>query len=159
MGGHRQASNVPCDAATRPGPYGRRQIEPAAVTEKPQERRRYTLASVHERAWQAERRSAHHFDVTGVGIERFTKMTDFASEQSVERFQRVIGSTPMRYLALWRLQLAAQALGETDKSVAAIAEEIGYGSEEAFSRAFKRYVAMSPGQWRTNRRERHRLRG
>jgi GTP-binding protein len=70
-----------------------RAIEPAAITEKPQERRRYTLASQDERAWQVERRSAHHFGVSGIGIERFTKMTDFSSEQSVERFQRVLDTS------------------------------------------------------------------
>jgi GTP-binding protein len=57
---------------------------------KPQERRRYTLAGRDERAWQAERRSAHHFAVSGIGIERFTKMTDFDSEHSVDRFERVL---------------------------------------------------------------------
>jgi GTP-binding protein len=58
--------------------------------QKPQERRRYTLAGRDERAWQVERRSTHHFAVSGVGIERFTKMTDFANDQSVERFERVL---------------------------------------------------------------------
>ena len=60
---------------------------------KPQERRRYTLAGRDERAWQVERRSAHHFTVTGIGIERFAKMTDFESEQAIERFERVLESS------------------------------------------------------------------
>lgn len=61
-----------------------------AETEKPQARRRYTIEDVDERAWQAERRSAHHFEVTGVGVERFTKMTDFSRDEGVERFQRFL---------------------------------------------------------------------
>ena len=64
--------------------------EPDATVEKPQQRRRYTLSSVDERAWKVERRSAHHFSVAGVGIERFTKMTNFANEDAVERFQHVL---------------------------------------------------------------------
>ena len=61
--------------------------------EKPQERRRYTIASVDERAWEVSRLSRHHFAVTGVGIERFTKMTNFANEEAVERFQQVLESS------------------------------------------------------------------
>jgi len=63
------------------------------IAEKPQERRRYTLAKQDEKAWQATRRSAHHFDVKGIGIERFTKMTDFATEEAVDRFQRVLDTS------------------------------------------------------------------
>ncbi len=61
--------------------------------EKPQERRRYTLANVDERAWEVRRRSAHHFDVVGIGIERFTKMTNFANDDAILRFQRVLESS------------------------------------------------------------------
>ena len=58
----------------------------------------------------------------------------------------------MRYLALWRLQLGAQALLNTDKSIAVVAQEVGYGSEEAFSRAFKRHTDVAPATWRQARR-------
>jgi GTP-binding protein len=61
-----------------------------AEIEKPQDRRRYTLENVDERAWSADRLSRHHFAVTGIGIERFTRMTDFSREESVERFQRLL---------------------------------------------------------------------
>ncbi|MCC7022006.1 MAG: GTPase ObgE [Thermomicrobiales bacterium] len=61
--------------------------------EKPQERRRYTLENVDERAWSADRLSRHHFAVTGVGVERFTHMTDFSREEGVERYQRFLESS------------------------------------------------------------------
>ena len=61
--------------------------------EKPQDRRRYTLENVDERAWNADRLSRHHFVVTGIGIERFTRMTDFSREEAVERFQRLLESS------------------------------------------------------------------
>jgi len=66
-----------------------------------------------------------------------------------ERFTQFVGRPPMQYLAHWRMQLAAnQLLGSTD-GVAAIAERVGYDSEAAFSRAFKKSVGASPSHWRT----------
>jgi GTP-binding protein len=54
------------------------------------EPRVYTLEKTDERAWQVSRRSLHHFDVTGVSIERFAKMTNFDLDDAVTRFQRVL---------------------------------------------------------------------
>ncbi|HET9396091.1 MAG TPA: Obg family GTPase CgtA, partial [Nitrospiraceae bacterium] len=64
-----------------------------AEIEKPQERRLYTLENVDERAWNVDRLSRHHFAVTGIGIERFTRMTDFSRDEAVERFQRLLESS------------------------------------------------------------------
>ncbi len=70
-----------------------------------------------------------------------------------ERFSQFVGRPPMQYLAHWRMQLAAnQLLSGTDR-VAAIADRVGYESEAAFSRAFKKAVGTSPGQWRTRHDE------
>jgi GTP-binding protein len=65
----------------------------AAEEEKPQERRRYTLSPQDEQAWEVTRLSKHHFNVSGIGIERFTKMTNFENEEAVERFQRRLDAT------------------------------------------------------------------
>ena len=65
-----------------------------------------------------------------------------------ERFRRLIGCPPMQYLTSWRLQLAAQRLRTTRKTVAEIADSVGYGAVAAFSRAFKRYTGFSPREWR-----------
>lgn len=62
----------------------------AEEEEKPQERRRYTMENVDERAWVVERLSRRHFAVKGVGIERFTKMTNFAFDDAIQRFQRLL---------------------------------------------------------------------
>jgi GTP-binding protein len=68
-----------------------REIEESQVpVAKPQERRVYTLQSVDERAWDIEQVSAHHFRVAGIGVERFTRMTDFSREEAVERFQHFL---------------------------------------------------------------------
>jgi AraC-like DNA-binding protein len=75
-----------------------------------------------------------------------------ATSRSVldERFRTVLGRAPMTYLTGWRLQLASRQLRETTASLAEIAAATGYGSEASLSRAFKRHVGMSPGQWRSS---------
>ena len=65
-----------------------------------------------------------------------------------ERFTALVGQPPMHYLAQWRMQLAAQQLREGRGSVAQVAFDVGYDSEAAFSRAFKRQFGTSPGAWR-----------
>jgi len=65
-----------------------------------------------------------------------------------DRFTTLVGQPPMQYLAQWRMQLAAGRLAAGSAKVAAIAEQVGYESEEAFSRAFKRLMGVSPGAWR-----------
>jgi AraC-like DNA-binding protein len=64
------------------------------------------------------------------------------------RFAHLIGHAPMQYLTLWRMQIAARLLADGSMKVAAIGREIGYESEAAFSRAFKKIVGVSPAVWR-----------
>jgi AraC-like DNA-binding protein len=68
-----------------------------------------------------------------------------------ERFTATVGQPPMQYLASWRMQLAASHLKGGTDTVAAIASRVGYESEAAFSRAFKKAAGMSPGHWRAAR--------
>jgi AraC-like DNA-binding protein len=65
-----------------------------------------------------------------------------------ERFTRLIGMAPMHYLANWRMQVAAQKLRDGSESLAQIASTIGYESEAAFSRAFKKAFLTAPATWR-----------
>nr|MDQ3045578.1 GTPase ObgE [Chloroflexota bacterium] len=60
------------------------------TAEKPQERRRYTIANVDERAWDVQRTSPTSFVVKGIGIERFTRMTNFTLDHAIDRFQRLL---------------------------------------------------------------------
>jgi AraC-like DNA-binding protein len=70
----------------------------------------------------------------------------------VERFTRYLSEPPMTYLTRWRLQLAARSLERTSRGVAEIAAEVGYESEAAFNRAFKREFGQPPGRYRGDRR-------
>ena len=65
-----------------------------------------------------------------------------------ERFKTLLGQSPIHYLIEWRMQLAADLLRTTQLKLAAVAERAGYGSEAAFSRAFRRHLGQSPAEWR-----------
>jgi AraC-like DNA-binding protein len=62
-----------------------------------------------------------------------------------------VGQPPMHYLTNWRMQLAANQLRSGIESIAVIANLVGYESEAAFSRAFKKAVGMPPSRWRDHR--------
>jgi AraC-like DNA-binding protein len=68
------------------------------------------------------------------------------------RFALLVGQPPMQYLAQWRMQVAASRLVQSGAKLAAIAAEVGYDSEAAFSRAFKKAAGVAPGAWREVRR-------
>ena len=69
-----------------------------------------------------------------------------------ERFTSLVGMAPMQYLAQWRMQLSAELLTGSSSTIAEIAQRLGYGSEAALSRAFKRIVGVSPAHWRQGKR-------
>lgn len=66
-----------------------------------------------------------------------------------QRFETMLSTSPMRYVRDWRLCLAGVALGATSRPIAAIAQEAGYGTEAAFSRAFSRLHGLPPAAWRS----------
>ena len=65
-----------------------------------------------------------------------------------ERFAQRVGKPPMQYLTAWRMQLATRLLADSSAKVRAVAEAVGYDSEAAFSRAFKKHSGRSPRDWR-----------
>jgi AraC-like DNA-binding protein len=65
-----------------------------------------------------------------------------------ERFTHFVGEPPMHYLARWRMQRAAGLLADSAAKVSTVAREVGYDSEAAFSRAFKRLTGVAPAAWR-----------
>ena len=81
-------------------------------------------------------------------LEKLASETGASRSRLAESFTRYVGQPPILYLTQWRLQLAARMLADGSAKVAAVAREVGYESEAAFSRAFKRFVGVSPAQWR-----------
>ncbi len=65
-----------------------------------------------------------------------------------ERFNAILGQAPIEYVTSWRMQLAAERMRNSNDSLAAIAANVGYESEAAFNRAFKRVTGVTPGRWR-----------
>lgn len=68
----------------------------------------------------------------------------------IDRFNLLLGRPPIRYLTEWRLNLASGLLRTADSGISEIATRVGYTSEEAFSRAFKRALGQSPAHWRAS---------
>jgi len=80
-------------------------------------------------------------------VQRLARAVGLSRAALAERFTAMVGQPPMQYLALWRMQLASRLLLE-GAQVGAIASAVGYESEPAFSRAFKKLVGQSPAKWR-----------
>ena len=83
-------------------------------------------------------------------IEDLAKECGVSRSVLAERFSQRLGLPPMLYLAKWRMQLASNLLSDGTANIAAVAAEIGYASEAAFSRAFKKLVGVPPSEWRRN---------
>ncbi len=76
----------------------------------------------------------------------------FVSRSSLDdRFRRCLGLSPIRYLAEVRINVAQGLLRTSDLPLRTISRQVGYASEEAFSRAFRRRIGVSPGAWRARR--------
>jgi len=93
----------------------------------------------------------HQSASTSWSAEALAKEVALSRSAFVERFTALVGMPPIRYLAMWRLQTARLNLRETRMTIAQLAHSVGYESEEAFSRAFKREFGLSPAKWRDQR--------
>ena len=81
-------------------------------------------------------------------IEHLAREVGVSRSVLANRFTRLVGQPPMKYLTYWRIQLAAQRLGDGASKVSTVALDVGYASEAAFSRSFKKIVGISPAHWR-----------
>lgn len=84
-------------------------------------------------------------------ISNLARRVALSRTRLAERFRHFLGESPMAYLAQWRLKLGAEILQSTEDSVAEVAAAVGYGSEAAFNRAFKREFDCPPAQFRRKR--------
>jgi len=81
-------------------------------------------------------------------VDELARTVALSRSALAERFNALVGESPMQYLLRWRLALAAEALRTASDSVARVAERYGYETEAAFSRAFKREFGVPPSTWR-----------
>ncbi|HEX4475201.1 MAG TPA: AraC family transcriptional regulator [Polyangiaceae bacterium] len=88
----------------------------------------------------------------GWTLEDLAKEVGMSRSMLAERFTHFVGVPPIQYLAQWRIQLVASLLCTTKSTLAEIADRVGYGSEAALSRAFKRWVGVSPASYRKGER-------
>ena len=96
-----------------------------------------TLSLLHEAP-------AKHWTLEGLAAQ-----TGSSRSVLVERFAHFVGRPPIQYLTQWRMQRATRLLAEPGaRKVTAVAEAVGYESEAAFSRAFKKCLGMAPAVWR-----------
>jgi AraC-like DNA-binding protein len=86
-------------------------------------------------------------------LERLAREVNMSRSAFADRFTAYIQAPPMQYLARWRLQLAARMLEDGALTVSQVAAAVGYQSEAAFNRAFKRLVGVPPGAWRRGARD------
>jgi AraC-like DNA-binding protein len=94
------------------------------------------LALIHERP-------AHPWT-----LEELARQSGTSRSVLADRFAHLVGQPPMQYLTNWRIQVAARLLADGAKKVALVGAEVGYASEAAFSRSFKKLTGVSPAAWR-----------
>ena len=120
--------------------------------------RRYAQALPQgQTGWLAGLRDPHvaralallHRDITRPwNVDDLSREVGLSRSALADRFISLIGMPPMHYVANWRMQVATQKLRDTSASLAQIAEIVGYESEAAFSRAFKKAFGAAPATWR-----------
>ena len=95
--------------------------------------------------------SLHGNPASAWTVESLARAVGVSRSVLADRFSEMVGHPPMQYLALWRMQLASRLLIEGGP-VAEVAAQVGYESDAAFSRAFKKLLGEAPAAWRRSRR-------
>lgn len=91
----------------------------------------------------------HDRPAEGWTLDRLAREAGISRSALADRFAHFVGQPPMQYLARWRMQLASRMLADGTAKVGVVALDVGYESEAAFSRAFKKIVGASPAAWRS----------
>ncbi|MBS0321265.1 MAG: AraC family transcriptional regulator [Proteobacteria bacterium] len=87
-------------------------------------------------------------------LEELARAAGTSRSVLAERFQQLVGAAPMQYLTQWRMTMAASLLAQGNAPLARIAEDVGYQTDTAFSRAFRREYGVPPAAWRRQQAER-----
>ena len=86
--------------------------------------------------------------LAGISAPALAQEAALSRSAFAERFTQYVGHPPMQYLTNWRMQCGARLLREGHANVASVALDVGYESEAAFARAFKRATGLPPATWR-----------
>jgi AraC-like DNA-binding protein len=106
------------------------------------------LAGVRDRTVSAALGAMHKSPAHPWTLEELARTAGTSRSVLAERFQHLVGTSPMQYLAQWRMLLAASLLRHGNAPLASIAEDVGYQTDTAFSRAFRREYGLPPAAWR-----------
>lgn len=109
------------------------------------------LAGVGDRIVGPALKALHHKPAHAWTLEELARAAGTSRSVLAERFQHLVGSSPMQYLTQWRMLLAANLLCRSNAPLARIAEDVGYQTDTAFSRAFRREFGSPPAAWRRQR--------
>jgi AraC-like DNA-binding protein len=106
------------------------------------------LAGVGDRIVGTALNALHKKPCHSWTLEELARTAGTSRSVLAERFQQLVGISPMQYLTQWRMLLAANLLRSSNSSLLRIAEEVGYQTDTAFSRAFRREFGAPPAAWR-----------
>ncbi len=106
------------------------------------------LAGLSDRIVGAALNALHKRPAHTWSLEELAREAGTSRSVLAERFQHIVGSSPMQYLTQWRMMLASNLLLHGTASLSQIAQEVGYQTDTAFSRAFRREYGMPPATWR-----------
>jgi len=106
------------------------------------------LAGVGDRIVGAALNALHKEPARNWTLDELARVSGTSRSVLAERFAHLVGTTPMQYLTHWRMLLAANLLARSTAPLARIAEDVGYQTDTAFSRAFRREYGAPPAAWR-----------
>jgi AraC-like DNA-binding protein len=106
------------------------------------------LAGLGDRVVGAALNALHARPAHAWTLEELAREAHTSRSVLAERFQHLVGNSPMQYLTQWRMLLAANLLRRSNAPLARIAEDVGYQTDTAFSRAFRREYGAPPAAWR-----------
>lgn len=109
------------------------------------------LAGLGDRVVGAALTALHEHPARAWTLEELARTCAVSRSVLADRFQRLVGTPPMQYLTQWRMLLAANLLCRGSASLARVAEQVGYQTDTAFSRAFRREYGLPPAAWRRER--------
>jgi AraC-like DNA-binding protein len=112
------------------------------------------LAGVNDRIVGSALAALHKHPAQAWTLEDLARTAGTSRSVLAERFQQLVGTSPMQYLTQWRMMLAANLLRHSNTPLAHIAEGVGYQTDTAFIRAFRREFGAPPAAWRRSQAKR-----